>query len=215
MPKAGISPPVGLDPISPESIDHLADRGWCVVDLASTLTLADQLHRECIAKERQSDLVSAGIGSRTHHHVNQQVRGDRIQWWIAGQTSPPQTQFLDLVERLRMLLNRSFFLALHDAEIHYALYPPGAGYQPHIDQFSRCADRQISLVYYLNPNWTPEAGGQLRLHLNDGPLDIDPMAGRLVLFRSALILHEVLPATRTRASVVGWLRNRPLNRTNA
>jgi SM-20-related protein len=35
--------------------------------------------------------------------------------------------------------------------------------------------------------------------------DVLPVAGRLVCFRSDLLEHEVLPATRERLSLTGWL----------
>jgi SM-20-related protein len=36
--------------------------------------------------------------------------------------------------------------------------------------------------------------------------DILPLGGRLVLFLSDLIEHEVLPARRERYSITGWFR---------
>jgi SM-20-related protein len=49
----------------------------------------------------------------------------------------------------------------------------------------------------------------LRLH-PDGKCteDISPLGSRLVLFLSATMLHEVLPATRDRLSLAGWFRRR-------
>jgi SM-20-related protein len=43
------------------------------------------------------------------------------------------------------------------------------------------------------------------MYVPDGPVDILPLAGRLVCFRSDQIEHEVLPATRERLSLTGWL----------
>ena len=49
----------------------------------------------------------------------------------------------------------------------------------------------------------------MRLYLDEqNSLDVQPMAGRLVLFRSAQLFHEVLPAQRERLSLTGWLRRR-------
>lgn len=49
----------------------------------------------------------------------------------------------------------------------------------------------------------------MRLYLADGrELDVLPEAGTLVLFLSADLPHEVLPATRERLSLTGWLRRR-------
>ena len=69
--------------------------------------------------------------------------------------------------------------------------------------------RAVSAVFYLNSDWLPEQGGALRLYLADGrELDVLPEAGTLVVFLSADLPHEVLPATRERLSLTGWLRRR-------
>jgi len=66
-------------------------------------------------------------------------------------------------------------------------------------------------VVYLNPGWLPEHGGALRLHPQGRHTeDIAPLGSRLVLFLSADMLHEVLPATRDRLSLAGWFRRRPV-----
>jgi SM-20-related protein len=61
------------------------------------------------------------------------------------------------------------------------------------------------VICYLNNDWTDEQGGQLRMYLLDRALDILPQAGKLVCFRSDQIEHEVLPATRPRMSITGWM----------
>ena len=67
----------------------------------------------------------------------------------------------------------------------------------------------MSAVFYLNPDWQAEQGGALRLYLTDGSThDVLPEAGTLVVFLSADLPHEVLPATRERLSLTGWFRRR-------
>jgi SM-20-related protein len=43
------------------------------------------------------------------------------------------------------------------------------------------------------------------MYLDNETLDVLPQAGRLVCFRSEQIEHEVLPATRPRFSITGWI----------
>ncbi|MEZ6020961.1 MAG: 2OG-Fe(II) oxygenase [Planctomycetota bacterium] len=67
----------------------------------------------------------------------------------------------------------------------------------------------MSSVLYLNPHWTPDAGGELRIFDDAGQAEIatlEPFYGRLVLFLSERIPHEVLPTTRARFSLTGWFR---------
>ena len=68
--------------------------------------------------------------------------------------------------------------------------------------------RVLSSVTYLNADWGDRDGGALRLYLPRGAHDIAPRGGSLVLFLSAEIEHEVLPATRERLSIAGWFRRR-------
>ena len=65
--------------------------------------------------------------------------------------------------------------------------------------------RGRALIHPLNVVWKEEHGGHLRIYLPDGPLDILPVAGRIVCFRSDQLEHEVLPATRARLSLTGWM----------
>jgi len=63
----------------------------------------------------------------------------------------------------------------------------------------------VSMVIYLNPNWQPGDGGELRLYPSDGSvINIAPKAGTLALFLSELE-HEVLPTLKPRYSITGWM----------
>jgi SM-20-related protein len=101
------------------------------------------------------------------------------------------------------------YLGLEDFESHFALYPPGAFYLKHLDRFRDNDRRTVSAVLYLNQDWQAEQGGALRLYLADGETrDVLPQAGSLLVFLSADMPHEVLPATRDRLSLTGWFRRR-------
>jgi hypothetical protein len=104
-------------------------------------------------------------------------------------------------------------------ELLYAYYPRGGYYRRHRDSVPNSASvlRKYSLLLYLNDEgWNPEVdGGKLRIHLDGGGdeipvgkepeyVDVDPIGGTLVLFRSELIPHEVLDTRNERYAVVGW-----------
>jgi SM-20-related protein len=136
------------------------------------------------------------------------VRGDYIQW-IDKSTAPPELLvYLDRLHELALFLNRSLFLSLKDAEVHMTVYPAGTFYKRHLDQFRKDDHRILSVICYLNENWTESDGGQLRLYLDDENLDVQPTAGTLVCFRSDQLEHEVLPARRQRLSLTGWMLDR-------
>lgn len=189
-------------------VDDLVDRGWSQQNVFLPEALTVELAAECRARAERGLLAPAGVGRGDSLVVREGVRGDSIQWIEPGQ-SDSCDRYLAIIDALRQTLNQQLFLGLEDFEGHFAHYPVGAFYARHVDRFRDDDRRSISAVFYLNERWLPEHGGQLRLHLNEGQtLDIEPLGGCLVVFRSADILHEVLPASRERMSLTGWFRRR-------
>lgn len=146
---------------------------------------------------------------------NPTLRGDFIHWIDASDASEAEIDYLNLMSELQQAINQAFFLGLFEFESHFAIYPPGAGYQKHLDQFIGKAERKVSTILYLNDDWKAEDGGQLRMYLDKNDttrfIDITPQAGKMVVFLSSDFLHEVLPANRERMSITGWFRTRSLN----
>jgi hypothetical protein len=78
--------------------------------------------------------------------------------------------------------------------------PGGSTYPLHVDNTLGISgslqddSRKLTCIVYLNPEYQPGDGGELRLLLLDGGcLDLDPRGGRMVVFWSDEIPHEVLP----------------------
>ena len=187
----------------------LRERGFCVADDLLPMDLLRTLAADCAWRERSGVFKRAGTG-RGAGGMQNALRDDSIHWLEAGATDAPASCFLAHMEALRVELNRRLLLGLHELEAHYAVYPAGGGYARHRDRFRDDDARVLSLVVYLNPDWDPADGGQLRLHLDERVLDVPPAMGCCVLFLSDAIEHEVLPAQRTRRSIAGWFRQRPL-----
>lgn len=158
----------------------------------------------------ENQLRQAGIGSLSQFEVNKKVRGDEIQWLKRGETDPAIVSFYRFADDLIRDLNRELFLSLSDGEFHFAHYPPGTFYHRHLDQFKGRNNRQISLVLYMNDDWKPGDGGELKIFTDHGDEVIAPIGNRLALFRSDTIEHEVLETTTSRKSLTGWLLNQPV-----
>jgi len=189
-------------------VDDLAEHGWSLQPQFISQTLTRKLAEECRLRAAQGALTPAGVGRGTQQQVREGVRGDHIQWLDAGQ-HPACDDYLQALDELRMALNQGLYLGLEDFEGHFALYPPGAFYQKHVDRFRDDDRRAVSVVFYLNDEWQPEHGGALRLYLAEGETrDVLPQAGSLLVFLSADMPHEVLPASRDRLSLTGWFRRR-------
>lgn len=188
--------------------DSLTNHGWSQHNffLPDALTLA--LAAECRVLIASDALKLAGVGRGAQQAVRPEVRGDQILWLKAGQ-SVACDHYLQIMEALRVALNQSLFLGLEEYESHFAYYVPGASYQKHLDRFRDDDSRTVSVVIYLNQDWQAEEGGALRLHPHGQcTQDLAPLASRMVLFMSADMEHEVLPATRDRLSLAGWFRRR-------
>ena len=99
-----------------------------------------------------------------------------------------------------------------DTECHYSRYPRGAFYKTHLDRFGDHDLRVVSLVFYLNERWQDHQGGELLIHDTSGNTieRVLPRSGTMVAFLSARFPHEVLPATRPRLALTGWMRRREM-----
>lgn len=189
----------------------LAGRGFAVVPGAFSEAFLDALCREADTAWRGGDYRSARVGPDAGHAP--EVRSDRILWFDPVNPTPLQARYLAALDRLHKAIRRELYLPVHEIEAHFAVYPPGAFYRRHLDRFRHTPHRLVSCLLYLNRDWQPEDGGQLRLY-TPGPsgaetsLDVYPEHGTFVCFLSDRIEHEVLPTRRPRASIAAWMRRR-------
>jgi SM-20-related protein len=160
---------------------------------------------DCVNLRRaRGDFSAARIGAPGAAQRREDIRGD-FTCWLGEPLYPAERSLLQELELLRLELNREAVLGLFELEMHYAWYPPGAGYDRHVDQPLGTARRKVSLVLYLNREWRAEAGGELRIFgAGAGYQDIPPLAGRLVCFLTSGREHRVLPARHDRLSISGW-----------
>jgi SM-20-related protein len=204
---AGFSELENLDRIA----DSLALQGWMVVDDFFGPELTAALRGDCQMSSGQGDFRVAAVGSGERRQTRTEVRGDDILWMQQPAPSEPQRTCLDRFEQLRLTLNQTLQLGLFEFESHFARYPAGTFYARHIDQLRGDYHRILSCVLYLNENWKPEDGGELRFYPDGNGAefeDVLPQGGRLVVFQSGRFAHEVLPAKRERISIAGWFRAR-------
>jgi SM-20-related protein len=181
--------------------------GW--VERGDSLRLMD----ECAAAREEGAFRRAGVGRGDSLAVRGEIRGDEVLWLRPGEFSVEQEIYLALLETLRLALNRRFFLGLFDFEGHFAVYPEGAFYKPHLDRHSGTDERVVTVILYLNPDWQPGDGGELKLWTTASGQEggftlIEPRLGTLVCFLAGDFWHEVLPAKKTRMSITGWFRQR-------
>jgi SM-20-related protein len=194
--------------LAPDEIDRLVEYGWCRKDAYLTENLTRALAAECAALRSSGGLRAAGIGRGAAHALRPDIRSDEVAWLKPGQSVACE-RYLAMMDTLRRALNASLYLGLEAYESHFAHYPPGAFYAKHVDRFRDDDTRILSVVLYLNADWTAGDGGALRLYpAGRESEEIVPIGGRIVLFLSADMPHEVMRANRDRMSIAGWFRRR-------
>ena len=203
---------LGAEALQECIVQGLANSGLAIIDDFLPPARVAELAAEAREFWTSGDFQDAGIGQGEHFQHNATIRTDRIRWLNPAAATPAQRHFLATLEGLRLAINRALFLGLFEFEGHFALYPAGAYYRKHLDQFRDADQRVVTLILYLNAAWREEDGGQLRIYTD--PADenrqeqVLPIAGRLVCFLSDRFVHEVLPARRERLSLTGWFRKR-------
>lgn len=213
QPSAAATAPASSAPAIPTGIAvDLAERGFSVQPHFWSAQEIQALAGESRALWQQGAFRHAGVGRGPSFRMRPQVRNDRVFWIDPSEPSAMQRHFLERMEALRCALNRSLYLGLFGFEAHLTVYPPGAYYRTHRDQFADAAHRILSCITYLNEGWEAKDGGALRLYLGGEPTgacaDIAPRAGTFVVFFSERLYHEVLPAARERCSITGWFTRR-------
>jgi SM-20-related protein len=187
----------------PRIVTDLGKQGWSLASGFLDETAWTPLFMRATAID---DYRPAGVGRGDNHHRNGFVRNDGIFWLEVGHIA--DAVWLDLMEQLRLAINRALFLGLFEFESHYARYRPGAFYRRHLDAFRGQGNRVVSTVLYLNPDWHAAHGGELVIYppeATEGQRFL-PRAGDLAIFLSEKIPHEVLAARRSRFSIAGWFR---------
>ena len=172
----------------------------------------DALALEARAIAADGGFRAAGVGRAHAFNLRTNIRGDRIAWIDPQTAGPAVRDYLVRLEGLREVLNRELFLGLFDFEGHLTSYPPGSFYGRHLDQFRGVERRTLSCILYLNRDWQPGDGGELRIYTDMADTayyeEVVPLGGTLVTFLSAHFEHEVHVARRERLSLTGWFRRR-------
>jgi len=187
--------------------DALVEQGYIILPSALPETLGHALRRRVLTLNC-GHFHRAGIGREQDHQLQGDIRRDQIRW--LSDQSPVEAEYLAWMDHLRNGLNRRLFMGLFDYEAHFSHYPEGAFYRRHLDAFRGQTNRVLTTVFYLNPDWQPDLGGELLIwpepDSNRVIERVMPQMGTLVVFLSERFPHEVLPAHTDRYSIAGWFR---------
>ncbi|WP_138432624.1 2OG-Fe(II) oxygenase [Winogradskyella algicola] len=190
-------------------IADLGSKQYTIIDDFFTRDEVTALRASLLQKYEEDSFKKSAIGNRTNEVIKAKVRGDIILWIDEQNINVSEQLFFDKINDLKDYLNRTCFLGINQKEFHYAIYPEGTFYKRHLDTFQNDDRRKLSFVCYLNEeNWKPENGGELVLYLENGEKTIYPFPGKVVIFESQILEHEVKPVNMQRLSITGWLKTR-------
>lgn len=181
-------------------------QGYSVQTNALPIDLQTMLHHH-VMHMPEYKFDEAAVGRQQSHQQASHIRNDQIAW-INGE-SCAGAAWLQWMQALQVYLNRRLFLGLFSFESHFAHYAPGHFYQRHFDAFKGDANRVLSTVTYLNPDWQSAQGGELIIYPQPGAeqgVKVVPELGTLTVFLSEEFEHEVCPSSRDRYSIAGWFR---------
>ena len=168
--------------------------------------LAQHLKGNILRLDAADKLHKAGVGSTAKLAHKPAIRKDKIFWLDQKNNDEHEVAFLALIEDFITHLNMSCYTGITDYEFHYAIYEPGSFYKKHKDQFRDDAQRQFSMISYLNEDWQENDGGELVIYKSSGQEKTSPTQGKTVFFKSNELEHEVLETNKTRLSITGWLK---------
>lgn len=192
-------------------ISDIVSRKHSIIDDFFSSEIVTLLRESLIKKHDANRFKKAAVGNRVNEVIVNSIRGDQILWIDELVSNPAEKLFFEQINELVNYLNKTCFLGILNKEFHYALYPKGTFYKRHIDTFQNDDRRRLSFVCYLNAeDWNIENGGELVLYLNQDGTETEkiiyPLPGRMVVFESQLIEHEVKLVKLERLSITGWLK---------
>lgn len=200
-----------LNPKYEKIIDDLLNQQFSIVDDFFSETETTSLRDSLLSKHQEDEFKKAAIGNQFNEQIVKSIRGDFISWIDENNANEAERLFFRKVDDFIQYMNRTCFLGIQDKEFHYALYPEGTFYKKHLDTFQNDSRRKLSIVCYLNQeDWKEEFGGELVIYKENREIPILPMKGRVVIFESQVLEHEVKPVKKERLSITGWLKTRKI-----
>lgn len=201
------------NPLYEQIISDIGSQQFSIIEDFFTSEEVGILRQSLLEKHEEDAFKKAAIGNRVNEAIVKSIRGDVILWMDERIADTNEMLFFNKINHLVAYLNKTCFLGILNKEFHYALYPINTFYKRHIDTFQNDDRRKLSFVCYLNENdWVPDNGGELVLYLNENGKEVEkiiyPFPGRVVIFESQIIEHEVKPVNKERLSITGWLKTR-------
>mmetsp|Transcript_29055 Transcript_29055/g.76827 ORF Transcript_29055/g.76827 Transcript_29055/m.76827 type:complete len:420 (-) Transcript_29055:50-1309(-) len=222
-----------LNTFSADCVRDLMEKGYGYQDNFVDDTVLDDVFSEL------DFLDADGRYTEVQQQKMTGYRTDRILWLnyegLDREKQPGLVALMKLMISVPFELNKKCNLYLQaSSSFQLAAYPVKAFYKRHVDGGYDDLNngRKITAIFYANKSWSSQDGGQLRVYkrrpnpyqvakltsqgaeapeMEDMTIEeeIEPRGGRIVLFRSRDVPHEVLPCRRKRFAISLWLAGPP------
>lgn len=188
----------------------LTKNGYVVISEALAKETIDGLLNFAKRQFEENLFTTTAIGHQDTKHQDRTTRGDLSLWLDDAPPCAEVDTFLEQISAIIEVAKSEWYLPAKRFEGHFAVYPKGSRYTPHLDCHKFTSHRLLSVILYLS-SLAEDQGGELKLHntLNEQNtnLMIRPTAGTMVIFLSDKIVHEVLTTHQERWSLTGWIRD--------
>jgi len=223
-----------LNSLDSDCIRGLMERGWGFVDGFVDETVTSSVHRELELLDFDGKFVEVQQQKMTGYRTDRihWLSYDSLD-------REKQQGLSSLMKKMMSIpfeLNKKCSLYLQvSGTFQLAVYPVNSGfYRKHVDGGYDDINngRKITAVFYANRSWSSSDGGQCRLYkrrpnpfqvakarsqgaevpeggADEVDVEVEPVGGRLLLFRSRDVPHEVLRAQRKRYAISLWLMGPP------
>ena len=194
----------------------LVKDGFCVVENLVPLDLARKTLEEMqSAYETPGKFMPGKLSNGAMNRVRSLdgIRGDSVMWLDGtNEDSALISQVTKQMNKLALSLYHANSVAMNrvsKSKVMVSCYDGnGKAYKRHIDS-ARDGSLKLTFIYYLNKDYDAQQGGCLRIHSELEPIDIPPELGKLVIFRSDKLIHEVLPTFNRRFAFTIWYMEVP------
>ena len=210
--KVEVAPPLRAleTTLTEDAIARLVDRGYVVVDHALPAALCRKLKAEMQALEDNGQMWnSRSYGNADEGSAHKHINETQLDYKEVPKYAPTFARIEhdpSLIDQLRGVPGLEHLSSQHvRIQINEGR---GGCYTMHTDQgtteSSSGQTLHVTALFYLNDDWQPGDGGELRIFPYPHPAEsIPPLQGRLVLFEPRMV-HDVLPCFRKRFCFTLW-----------
>eukprot|EP01134_Creolimax_fragrantissima_P007564 CFRG7564T1 len=215
--------------LTASQIKELHDEGYITMSLVNNYVAEARKEILELISTKQIELCPAGhqiehgtaeeesVTEDNCYNFDSRARGDSVAFLHVDQEPVLQSsnlcQLIHTFKGIQKDLTTVMNLKHESAEYQLALYPgKGTHYQKHRDALpddgSEYYQRRITIICYLNTEWQEQDGGHLRVFkppmTGGGSIDTAPEAGRVIIFLSGAMDHEVMPSFADRLALTAW-----------